>query len=167
MADLVRAPAKQLGRRAHAPARGPVVEHLAFRLVGETYALPLADVREILTSPPVTLVPRAAKEVVGIVSVRGQLVTVLDLAARLGLREGTPGNPPLGRKTRILLVPGPLGEIMGLLVDEVLSVYRLAEPEIEPVGVLGGNVAEYVTGIGRRDGVVLILLALAPLLGQR
>jgi chemotaxis signal transduction protein len=59
----------------------------------------------------------------------------------------------------------PSGETMGLVVDEVLSVYRLGETEIEPAaGALGGNVAEHVAGIGRRDGQTLVLLTLAALL---
>ena len=140
--------------------RGPVTEHLAFRLASETYGLPLLHVREILTPPPITFVPRAPAEVLGIISVRGLLVTVLDLRVKLGVAAES-----ASKRTRILLVPAPSGEMMGLWVDEVLQVYRLAEAEVEQVSnVLGGNIADYVTGIGRRDGVLLVLLSLTPLL---
>lgn len=152
---------RQLGRRAQAAERGGVAEFLALRLGGEIYGVPLTHVREILVSPPLTLVPRAPYDVLGIINVRGQLVTVIDLKARLQI----PGEDP-SRKGRVLLVPGPEGELLGLSVDEVLQVYRLAESEIEPAGVLGGNVAEHVAGIGRRDGVLLILLSLETLLGR-
>lgn len=137
-----------------------MAEYLAFRVAGDVFALPLADVREILVPPLVTLVPRAPREVLGIVSVRGQLVTVLDLAIRLSIERGEPG-----KRARILLVLSPDDETMGLVVDEVMSVYRLGEEEIEPAaGALGGNVAEHVTGIGRRDGQTLVLLSLSALL---
>ncbi|MCS6898878.1 MAG: chemotaxis protein CheW [Myxococcales bacterium] len=151
---------KLSARRAQSADRGNVAEFLALRLGSELYGVPLSHVREILVSPPLTVVPRAPHDVLGIINVRGQLITVIDLKARLGLL----GDRPLQRP-RVLLVPGPEGELLGLSVDEVLQVYRLAESEIEPAGVLGGNVAEHVAGIGRRDGVLLILLSLSTLLG--
>lgn len=152
---------RHLGRRAQAVERGSVAEFLALRLGSEVYGVPLTHVREILVSPPITLVPRAPREILGIINVRGQLVTVIDLKMRLQL----PGDEQQGRRARVLLVPGPEGELLGLSVDEVLQVYRLSESEIEPAGVLGGNVAEHVAGIGRRDGALLILLSLKTLLG--
>ena len=165
MADLARAPDRSLARRGHARGGGPVSEHLAFRLSTETFALPLVDVREILVPPLITLVPRAARDVLGIVSVRGRLVTVIDLGMRLSLPRMEAG-PQIGpKRARVLLVEAESGEMMGLLVDEVLSVYRLGEREIEASSALGGNVAEHVTGIGRRDGAMLILLSLPLLLG--
>lgn len=149
-----------MNRRAHTAERGAVTEYLALRLGAETYGVPLFHVREILVPPPVTLVPRAPHDVLGIINVRGQLVTVIDLKRRLRIAEE---EPP--RRARVLLVPGPEGEMLGLSVDEVLQVYRLSESEIEPSSVLGGNVAEHVAGLGRRDGVLLILLSLPLLLG--
>ena len=139
-------------------------EHLAFRLGSETFALPLVDVREILVPPAITFVPRAARDVLGIVSVRGRLVTVFDLGVRLDIAR-VADSPTGPRRARVLLVEAASGEMMGLLVDEVLSVYRLGESEIESAGALGGNVAEHVTGIGRRDGAMLVLISLPLLLG--
>ena len=143
-----------LARRAKVPAalkrsrqldRGPRTEYLAFTLGGDVYAAPVALIREILKPPPLTPVPRAPHQIIGIVSVRGQLVTVVDLHRRLNLPEQTPT-----RKTRILLVDATGGEVMGVMVDEVLQVYRLAESEIEPAAVaLGGEVASYLHGITR------------------
>lgn len=151
---------RQLGRRAHAIERGVVTEVLALRLGSEVYGVPLSHVREILVAPPITLVPRAPHEVLGIINVRGLLVTVIDLKRRLRLSdEGST------KRARVLLVPGPEGELLGLSVDEVLQVYRLSEGEIEPAAVLGGNVADHVAGIGRREGALLILLSLPTLLG--
>lgn len=125
--------------------RGPRTEYLAFKLAGEVYAAPVALIREILKPPLLTPVPRAARAVMGIVSVRGAVVTVIDLRARLRLPE-----PAQTRKTRILLVNATGGELLGLFVDEVLQVYRLAESEIEhAAAALGGEVAPYISGIAR------------------
>lgn len=120
-------------------------EYLSFMLAGDTYAAPVSIVREIVKPPPLTPVPRAPDGTMGIVSVRGQLVTVLDLRRRMRLTEA-----PQTRRTRILLVATGTGEILGLYVDEVQQVYRLAQSEIEPAATaLGGDVAGYIEGIAR------------------
>src|SRR5580693_5694976 len=102
-------------RRSRQLDRGPRTEFLAFVLAGDIYAAPVALVREILKPPPLTPVPRARDSVLGIISVRGQLVTVIDLRRRLRLAE-----EPLSRRSRILLVDASRGEVLGLYVDEVL-----------------------------------------------
>jgi purine-binding chemotaxis protein CheW len=151
MADLVRRPTASM-RRSRQQDRGPRSEYLAFLLAGDVYAAPVRLVREILKPPPLTPVPRAPHATLGIVSVRGQLVTVIDLRRRLRVAEA-----PISRKARILLVDGAQGEQMGVYVDEVLQVYRLSDTEIEPATTaLGGEVAGYINGIARPDA------ALAP-----
>jgi len=161
MADLLAPEARSEARRA-LKARGPRVEYLAFRLGSDTYGVPIGEVREILKMPPVTEVPRAPKDVVGVVSVRGLLVTVLDLRQRLRVTSGE-----LTKKGRILLVAGAENEVIGLYVDEVLQVHRLADTEIEiATNVLGGKLADYVVGIGRPEGFLLILIDLRPVVGR-
>ncbi len=160
MASLLK---HRAGRRSarRAGELGIRTEYLAFGLAGETYAVRIAQLAEILRPPPITEVPRAPGNVLGVVSVRGKLVTVIDLRRRLRLVEG-----PIDRRTRILLVESGGGEQMGLLVDEVQQVWRLSTDEIEPAGVLGGEQAVHITGIGRPsgvDGTMLILLDLRPL----
>jgi purine-binding chemotaxis protein CheW len=173
MADLVRR-AKQPGtmKRSRQQDRGPRTEYLGFILAGDVYAAPVALVREILKPPPLTPVPRAPHATLGIVSVRGQLVTVVDLRRRMSLPE-----TGLSRKARILLVNAEHGEVMGLYVDEVLQVYRLSDAEVEPAtSALGGEVAGYIAGIARPavaaqargagpDASVVILLDLRAVLG--
>jgi purine-binding chemotaxis protein CheW len=132
-------------RRSRQQDRGPRTEYLAFTLGGDVYAAPVAIVREILKPPPLTPVPRAPHQFLGIVSVRGQLVTVIDLRRRMRLVETA-----ASRRTRILLVDATGGEVMGVMVDEVLQVYRLADSEIEAAATaLGGEVASYIVGIAR------------------
>jgi len=138
---------------------GKRVEYLAFALAGETYAVQIAFVAEILKPPPITEVPRAQRNVLGVISVRGKLVTVMDLRRRFRLTES-----PVDRKTRILLAEAGGDEQIGLLVDEVMQVYRLAENEIEPANVLGGDQPAHIAGIGRPPGALLILLDLRPIL---
>jgi purine-binding chemotaxis protein CheW len=158
MADLVRAGSRALGRATGAGGR---TEYLAFTLGEGTYAVPIASVKEILKLPPVTVVPRSPPEILGVVSVRGLLVTVVDLRLRLKVAAS-----PACRSGRVLLVTGAGGEVIGLYVDDVQQVYRLAEGEVEvATTALGGAHADHVAGIGRSEGALLVLLHLAPIVG--
>jgi purine-binding chemotaxis protein CheW len=160
MADLVRARPGRLARRG--VDGGPVREFLVFMLAGELYAVELTRIREIVSPPPITVVPRAGREIIGVCSVRGLLVTIVDLRRRLRLHE-----TPATRRTRILLAQADSGEVVGLLVDEVRQVLRLAEPEIEIANsVLGGEVSEHVLGIGRPQGMIVILLDLSAIVSS-
>lgn len=149
------------GRSAlqRADESGKRAEYLAFLLGPETYALEIGSIVEILKPLPITEVPRAAPDIIGVMGVRGRLVAVMDLRRRFRHTQ----TFSMDRKSRILLVD--VGdEAVGLLVDEVLQVYRLADSEIEPPTVLGGEQPPHVVGIGRpTDGSVLMLLDLVPL----
>jgi purine-binding chemotaxis protein CheW len=129
-------------RWARVEAQG-VREFLAFLLGPEAYALPLSCVREIMRVPVITEVPRAPHEVLGIVSVRGQVTTLLDLRRKLKVAESA-----ISTRTRVLLVDQG-DEILGLLCDRVLQVHRLSEEEVEMASVLGREASSYVMGIGR------------------
>ncbi len=152
---------------ARTPARarasdGAVTEYLAFRLGTDAFAAPVSMIREILKPPPITFVPRAPRHILGIVSVRGLVVTVLDLRRMMRLQEA-----PVGSRSRILLVATD-EETLGLLVDEVHEVHRLPESEVERASaVLGSDVSDAVSGIAHPlDGreKVLVLLDLKVLL---
>ena len=145
--------ADELGKRA---------EYLAFMLGTEAYAIEIGSIVEILKPLPITEVPRAEQGVVGVMSVRGRLCAVIDLKRRFKLTR----TFTMDKKSRILLVDTQDEEI-GLLVDEVLQVYRLSEAEIEPPTVLGSEQPGHVVGIGRpAGGAVLMLLDLAPLFAE-
>ena len=131
-------------RSSFAPARDSTQrEYIAFGLGDDLYALPLSSVREIMTVQPLTEVPRAPRTVLGIFSVRGGVTTLIDTRRCLGLPSVS-----LTPRARVLLVD--IGnELIGMLVDRVEQVHRLAQDEIEPASAIGGDLAEYVVGIGR------------------
>jgi purine-binding chemotaxis protein CheW len=135
-------------------------EVLAFNLGPEEYALDIQRIREIIKTRPVTEVPRAPGFVMGIISVRGQVIPVMDLRLRLKL----PAAPP-GREARVLIVTRD-GEAHGLLVDRVRQVVRMRDEEIEPPPpMLGTGEAEFLFGIGRprEDRMIIVLNADAVL----
>jgi purine-binding chemotaxis protein CheW len=132
---------------AEGEASGARAEYLTFLLGGETYALPIEQVREVLKAPPITEVPRAPAHVLGVVTVRGEVVAVCDPRRRLDL----PGPPPEGPAARLVIVDAGEGPC-ALLVDAVSSVVRVARDGLEPCPQgIGGAGAECLAGIGR-DG---------------
>ena len=138
-----------------------VREFLLFSLAEDRYAVELARVREILRPPALTPVPRASSDVMGVCSVRGLLVTVVDLRRRLRVVVGDPN-----RTSRILLTNTAKEEVIGLFVDEVHHVVRLEGSEIEPAQVvLGGDAPDHVLGVGRLDQEVIIVLDLEGMVG--
>lgn len=156
MADLVRLEAQPSG----VLSRG-LREFLLFGLAGEAFAVELGRVREIVSPPTLTKVPRAPSEVLGVCSVRGLLVTVIDLRRRMRLPA-----QPASRSSRILLTTTARSEVVGLFVDDVRYVVRLDGSEIEAAqAVLGADVPDHVLGIGRTQGQVIVLLDLAAMVG--
>jgi purine-binding chemotaxis protein CheW len=95
---------------------------LAIRLDGTPYAIPIESVREIVRLRPMTPVPGAPPAVCGVISLRGDIVEVIDLRVRLGLAVGA-----TGRASRIVTVSAAVGQLAGLLVDAVEEVV-IAEP---------------------------------------
>jgi purine-binding chemotaxis protein CheW len=132
---------------------------LGVRLGDEDYALPLAQVREILKVPAVTDVPRGPPAVLGILSLRGTVVTLFDLRLRLGLP-----SRPVDRRTRVLIVSRG-DEPVGLLVDAVTEVIRLRQEDVEdhPAIIATAHV-DYYAGIARRRDALWVLLDLKALL---
>ena len=158
MADLVKGQSDRLARRG--TSRGPVREFLTFALGTDVFGVELARIKEILSPPPITPVPRCGREVLGVCSVRGLLVTVLCLRRKLRLTE-----TPTGRRSRILLTSSQSGETLGLLVDEVRQVVRLQASEIEPAAsTLGSDASEHVVGVARPPGSFVVLLDLRSIL---
>lgn len=125
---------------------GPTMEALIFSLAGELYAAKVGGIHEILRPPPLTRVPRAPRGVLGVVSVRGRLVTVVDPRRALSLAS----PPPTSSRARIVLVETADGELLGVYVDEVQRVERFADDDLEPPAAsLGSDVPTYVIGIAR------------------
>ena len=100
---------------------------LCFELAGTPYALPVERVRGIVRVRPVTPMPRVPREVLGVISLRGEIVQVVDLRRRLGLAEA-----PCSRASRVVIVDAGDGRIAGLLVDRVFEVISVGEDALRP-----------------------------------
>lgn len=136
---------------------------LTFVVGGEVYGIEILSIREIIKPREITEVPRAPRFLLGVVTVRGLVMPVVDLRMRLRLEA----RPP-GRGARILVVMWK-GERFGLLVDEVRGVVRFTDAEIEPPPPsLAPSDAPFLAGIGRYDDEgteqMVILLSLDAVL---
>jgi chemotaxis signal transduction protein len=130
-----------------------MVELLAFWVADEEYALPIVDIQEIIKVPTVTQVPRVHAAVLGIISLRGTIVPVLDLRHVLRL-----DRQPVTRQSRILVLRAD-GDPVGLLVDRVTSVVRLEADTIEATPRnLNRQVNELLRGVGRIGQRLVIVL---------
>jgi purine-binding chemotaxis protein CheW len=134
-------------------------EYLAFQLTDETYAVPIEKVREIVKVPALTEVPRAPKELLGVMNLRGEVLPVYDVRARLLLTSGiaaVSGPEATGPKARIVLVRSEAGDA-GILADGVEGVVRLL-PSLTEGPPPGGTERPFLVGLSRRGERLYILL---------
>lgn len=136
----------------------PQREVLLFGVGGQECGLEIQRIREIIKARPATEVPRVPRFVVGVISARGVVVPVLDVRMRI---EGVPTVP--GPQARYLIVERD-EERFGLLVADVRQVDRFVEAEVEPPPPALAGSDEFIAGIGRRAGRMVVLLQLDALL---
>ncbi len=130
-------------------------EFLCFRVSDELYGINIMQIKEIIKPREVTEVPRSPFFVSGVISLRGVIIPILDMPDRLGLRRGA----ATGRERVVVVKHGEA--FSGLLVDEVTQVVRIAKNGVEPApAVLESINRDFVAGIGRSDGRMIILLNL-------
>ena len=128
-------------------------ELLAFTLVGEEYAIDILEIQEIIKLPEITSLPRIKDFVLGIVSLRGTIVPIVDLRKMMGL-----GDTEYSRATRVLVIRSE-DEPIGIVVDGVTSVLRIEREAIEPKPrTMQRGSSEFFKGVGRVDGRLLIIL---------
>lgn len=121
------------------------VELLTFSLAEEVFSFRIHEIEEIIRPPKMTAIPKTEPHVIGITSLRGKIIPVIDLKKRLSLSGG--GD---GRKQKILVLKGPQGPI-GALVDRVIGVIR---PLASEIGESPPHLRETETRF--IDGVVLV-----------
>lgn len=134
---------------------------VTFRLGDETYGIIVMQVQEVLRIPDIAPVPGSADYVIGIINLRGNVVTVIDTRHRFGL-------PPreLDDSSRIVVIETE-SQIIGILVDSVAEVVELTASEIESAPNVGNDESsKYIQGVTSRDGALLILVDLNKFLNE-
>jgi purine-binding chemotaxis protein CheW len=139
---------------------GTIRQLLRLAVGSETCVTPIDAVHEILEAGRLTPLPRTPAFVRGVMNLRGAVVPVIDLAARLGAAPST-----LGKRSCIVVMEAGGDEehgtlVAGLLVDAVYEVLDVALEDIEPVPPLGTRIApEFLSGMVRTRGQIASLLA--------
>jgi purine-binding chemotaxis protein CheW len=117
-------------------------ELLAFVVSGEEHGVDIMVIKEIIRPVDITCVPRVPDYVKGIISLRGTVVPVIDMAKRLGLKAQQPG-----KRSRIIVVTSGTS-LVGFSVDSVTEVVRIKESSVEPPpATLTDGMAECVKGV--------------------
>ncbi|MBI5491376.1 MAG: chemotaxis protein CheW [Deltaproteobacteria bacterium] len=138
-----------------------VLQLVTFRLGNEEFSLDILRVQEIIRHMDLTRVPRTPEFVDGVINLRGRVIPVLDLRKRFGLPADEKTND-----TRIIVVDVD-DRTVGLKVDAVSEVLRLPSDTVEPPpAIVTGAESEYIKGVGKLDGRLLILLDVAKILSR-
>lgn len=144
-------------RPATASASAPA-QYLTFNLSGESYAIGILAIKEIIEYRPPTAVPTMPASARGVINLRGAVVPVLDPMARFGLPAST-----VGKRSCIVIVEVVLREerqVVGVLVDAVSEVLEIPASDIEPPPGFGARIrGDFIAGIGKVRGKFVILLA--------
>lgn len=126
-----------------------------FRLGEEIYGVNVMQIREVLRYTEITPVPGAPYFVLGIINLRGNVVTVIDTRTRFGLPQAEVDN-----NTRIVIVEVDK-QVIGMQVDSVAEVTYLKESEIEKAPSVGNEeTSKFITGVCNKNGELLILIEL-------
>ena len=139
--------------------RGQVIQLVTFVLKGEVYGINVMQVQEVLRVSEIAPVPGAPSYVLGIINLRGNVVTVIDTRARFGLP-----STEVDDASRIIVIESEK-QVVGMLVDAVAEVVELREGEIDVAPNVGNEESSrYIQGVATRESKLLILVDLNKLL---
>ena len=138
-----------------------VLQWVTFKLDSETYGINVMQVQEVLRYSEIAPVPGSPTYVLGIINLRGNVVTVIDTRQRFGL------NPAdITDNTRIVIIEAEK-QVIGILVDSVAGVVYLKASEIDEAPNVGNDdSARFIQGVSNREGELLILVDLNQLLSD-
>lgn len=133
--------------------------YLSFSLGSEDYAVPLLDVKEVIGMPEFTPIPFAPAHFLGIMNLRGQVISVIDFRTKLGIKASP------GAETAVIICD--LEQLsLGIVVDSINSVISPKESDLsEKPEVQGSKASEYITHVYRMDKKLILLLDIAKALG--
>ena len=138
-----------------------VLQWVTFRLDNETYGINVMQVQEVLRYSEIAPVPGAPHYVLGIINLRGNVVTVIDTRARFGLPSADVDD-----STRIVIIEAEK-QVIGILVDSVAEVVYLKGSEIDNAPNVGTEEsAKFIQGVSNRGEELLILVDLDKLLSD-
>lgn len=138
-----------------------ILQWVTFKLDNETYGINVMQVQEVLRYTEIAPVPGAPDYVVGIINLRGNVVTVIDTRSRFGLMPAE-----VTENSRIVVIEADK-QVIGILVDAVAEVVYLKTSEIDTAPNVGNEEsAKFIQGVCNRENELLILIDLNKLLSD-
>jgi purine-binding chemotaxis protein CheW len=132
-------------------------QYLTFYVAGERYAIAILDVKEIIEVGNITRVPMTPDHIRGVLNLRGSVVPIIDLGARLGK-----GVCELSKRSAIILVEishRAERHMLGMLVDEVHEILEIDCNHLQPPPDFGTAIrTDFIHAMGRVDDLFIILL---------
>ncbi|MCL1479171.1 chemotaxis protein CheW [Marinobacter sp. M3C] len=130
-----------------------VLQYVTFRLDDETYGINVMQIQEVLRYSEIAPVPGSPDYVLGIINLRGNVVTVIDTRRRFGLNDADITD------TSRIVVMESADQVMGILVDSVAEVVYLKSSEIETAPNVGSEEsARFIQGVCNKNGELIILV---------
>ena len=138
-----------------------VLQWVTFKLQEETYGINVMQVQEVLRYTEIAPVPGSPDYVLGIINLRGNVVTVIDTRARFGLEPADVTD-----NSRIVIIEAET-QVIGIMVDSVAEVVYLKQSEVDTAPNVGTEEsARFIQGVSNREGELLILVDLNKLLSD-
>ena len=138
-----------------------LLQLVTFSTGDEEFGVDILKVQEIILPMAITKVPKAPEFVEGVINLRGKVIPVIDLRRRFGLK-----SKAQDKYTRIIVIE--INQmIVGFVVDSISEVLRIPANTVEPPPpVVAGLESEYISGVGKLEDRLLILLDLDRLLSR-
>jgi purine-binding chemotaxis protein CheW len=138
-----------------------LIQLVTFSIGDEEFGVDILKVQEIIRTMEITRVPKAPAFVEGVINLRGNVIPIVDLRKRFGLE-----TRKHDKHTRIIVIEIS-GMVVGFVVDSVSEVLRIPASTVEPPPpVVAGLESEYISGVGKLEDRLLILLDLDRLLSS-
>lgn len=145
-----------------AVAKVKIVHFVGFKVYREFFGVPIEKVKEIVRVPEITPVPETPEFVEGVINLRGKIIAVIDMRKRLGAPPASGGGRERANRVLILELDG---KTVGLIVDSASEIMKIPADSIEPPPELVASIgAEYITGVGKLDDKLVVMLDLSRLL---
>ena len=136
-------------------------ELVSMIVAGQLVGIPVDTVQDILGAQRITPVPMAAREVAGVLNLRGRIVTAIDMRRKLGLPDREDGAVPMAVGIEFK------GESYGLIIDQVGEVMRLQPSSVEATPAnLDSRWGEIANGVCRLEGQLMVLLDVEKVLAM-
>jgi purine-binding chemotaxis protein CheW len=153
--------ARDMNKNSAQGAEDPILQWVTFRLDNETYGINVMQVQEVLRYTEIAPVPGAPSYVLGIINLRGNVVTVIDTRQRFGL-----DSAPVTDNTRIVIIEADK-QVVGIMVDSVAEVVYLRQSEVETAPNVGNDEsAKFIQGVCNKNGELLILVELDKMMSE-